>query len=71
VPKKASSRLLKIQYILEKSCLDRIFMIFDFVGPKNFFLVPNLLFIGSQEAVKKISAKNRICHVKKVVEREK
>jgi hypothetical protein len=34
-------------------------------------LVPNLLFIGSQEAVKKIWAKNRICHVKKGVEREK
>jgi hypothetical protein len=33
--------------------------------------VPNLLFIGSQEAVKKIWAKNRICLVKKGVEREK
>jgi hypothetical protein len=34
-------------------------------------LVSNLLFIGSQEAVKQIWAKNRICHVKKGVEREK
>jgi hypothetical protein len=42
----------------------------NFVGQKKNF-VPNLLFIGSQEAVKKIWAKNRICHVKKGVEREK
>jgi hypothetical protein len=42
----------------------------NFVG-QIFFFVPNLLFIGSQEAVKKIWAKNRICHVKKGVEREK
>jgi hypothetical protein len=44
---------------------------FRFCRAKKIFLVPNLLFIGSQEAVKKIWAKNRICHVKKVVEREK
>jgi hypothetical protein len=41
----------------------------NFVG--QIFFIPNLLFIGSQEAVKKIWSKNRICHVKKVVEREK
>jgi hypothetical protein len=42
----------------------------NFVGQKK-KLVPNLLFIRSQEAIKKIWAKNRICHVKKGVEREK
>jgi hypothetical protein len=37
----------------------------------NFFFVPNLLFIGSQEAALKIWAKNRIFHTKEGVEREK
>jgi hypothetical protein len=42
----------------------------NFVG-QIFFLIPNLLFIGSQEAVKKIWSKIWIFHGSMVVEREK
>jgi hypothetical protein len=81
--KKALSRLLEIQYSLEKSCKNRIFMIFDFNGGHRigkkvvrlalyaataFFFVPNLMFFGSQEAVKKIWSKNRIFHAPEVVD---
>jgi hypothetical protein len=36
----------------------------NFVG--QFFFVPNLMFFGSQEAVKKIWSKNRIFHTPEV-----
>jgi hypothetical protein len=42
----------------------------NFVG-QIFFFIPNLLFIGSQEAVKKIWSKIWIFHGSKVVERGK
>jgi hypothetical protein len=40
----------------------------NFVGQKKKKIVPNLVFFGSQEAVKKIWSKNRICHVNEVVD---
>jgi hypothetical protein len=44
---------------------------YSFCWAKKNILVPNLLFIGSQEGVKKIWSKNWNFHCSKVVDREK